>query len=161
METDEPKKSTTKSAAGKKAETELPRLLDQLDRLTEEEKQKVIQALLDRLTEEEKQKVIQALLGLPEEEKQKMIRAIPNRLSEEEKPKVIQALLGLPEEERKETVQNYLAMALANDKKRIFTTNFLGISLFLLIGFAIWNGHQWTAAILGVAGASTAMWRRK
>ena len=50
METNEPNKSTTKPVAGKSAEAELLRILDQPDRLPEEEKQKAIQTLVVQYT---------------------------------------------------------------------------------------------------------------
>ena len=58
-------------------------------------------------------------------------------------------------------IEKDIAERQRNAKRRIVTTNILCFCLFVVIGFAIWNGHQWMAAALGVAGAATAMWRRK
>lgn len=176
METDEPKKSTPKSAVGKKAEAESApnqqenqwsyrsflRWLTFLFGQSKEAKMKMIQTLVDHLPEEGKQKVIQTMI-------QKAIQALvvnttvkfSDQLPPPEDFKQYNQTLPGAADRILTAIEENIAETQRNAKRRIRASNFLGFCLFVVIGIAIWNGHQWAAAALGVAGASTAIWRRK
>lgn len=136
-------KSTPKPVAVKPVEAELPRILDQLDRLPEEEKQKAIQTLVVQHTRK-----FSGPLPPPEdfEKYNQVLEGAADRI------------LTVMEKEQRIRADSQTEMH-ANDRRRIYTATFLGACLLIVAGIAVWKGYAVTAAALGLAGSVTAIFR--
>lgn len=136
-------KSTPEPVAVKPAEAELSRILDQLERLPEEEKQKAIQTLVVQYTRK-----FSGPLPPPEDFEQ----------YNQTLPGAGDRILTVMEKEQRIRSDSQAEMH-ANDRRRIYAATFLGVCLLVVAGIAVWKGYAITAAALGLAGSATAIFR--